>query len=162
VPAAARHSPVWTGTSSPFPGIRTVVVTQGLEDVVAGHDDVDIDNALGLLRDQLKGWGIKVVFATLTPCDGYGPCTTAVDQNRIDTNTWITDQLDFTTPTVSNLDAESVVAVTDTASTTDPQALKLGTAAPADYDAGDHVNLTPDAYTALSDAYDLASLGPDA
>jgi hypothetical protein len=144
------------------PGIRTIVVTQGLEDIVAGHDDVDIDNALGLPRDQLKGWGVKVVFATLPPCDGYGPCTTPVDQNRIDTNTWITDQLDFTTPTVSNVDAESVLAVTDTASTADPQALKLGNdAAPADYDAGDHVNLTPDAYTALGNAYDLASLGPD-
>nr|WP_239157774.1 hypothetical protein [Streptomyces sp. SID13726] len=145
------------------PGIRTVVVTQGLEDIVAGHDDVDIDNALGLLRDQLKGWGIKVVFTTLTPCDGYGPCTAAVDQNRIDSNTWITDQLDFTTPTVSYVDAEAVVGVTDTASTADPQALKLGSdTAPADFDAGDHVNLTSDGYSAISDTYDLASLGPDA
>ncbi|MFF0090800.1 hypothetical protein ACFYSF_12690 [Streptomyces canus] len=145
------------------PGIRTVVVTQGLEDIVAGHDDVDVDSALGLLRDQLKGWGVKVVFTTLTPCDGYGPCTAAVDQNRIDTNTWITDQLDFTSPTVSYVDAESVVAVTDTASTADPQALKLGNdTAPADFDAGDHVNLTSDGYQAISDSYDLASLGPDA
>ncbi|MFI8072865.1 hypothetical protein ACIF85_29330 [Streptomyces sp. NPDC086033] len=145
------------------PGIRTVVVTQGLEDIVAGHDDVDIDNALGLLRDQLKGWGIKVIFTTLTPCDGYSPCTATVDQNRIDTNTWITDQLDFTSPTVTYVDAESVVAVTDTASTADPQALKLGSdTAPADFDAGDHVNLTTDGYQAISDAYDLASLGPDA
>lgn len=145
------------------PGIRTVVVTQGLEDIVAGHDDVDIDNALGLLRDQLRGWGIKVIFTTLPPCDGYSPCTTAVDQNRIDTNTWITDQLDFTSPTVTYVDAESVVAVTDTASTADPQALKLGNdAAPADFDSGDHVNLTSDGYSTISNAYDLASLGPDA
>ncbi|MEU0025374.1 hypothetical protein [Streptomyces sp. NPDC006335] len=145
------------------PGIRTVVVTQGLEDIVAGHDDVDIDNALGLLRDQLRGWGIKVVFTTLTPCDGYSPCTAAVDQNRIDTNTWITDQLDFTSPTVTYVDAESVVAVTDTASTADPQALKLGSdSAPADFDSGDHVNLTSDGYSSISNAYDLASLGPDA
>ncbi|MFE2213701.1 hypothetical protein ACFW93_17290 [Streptomyces canus] len=101
------------------PGIRTVVVTQGLEDIVAGHDDVDIDNALGLLRDQLKGWGIKVVFTTLTPCDGYSPCTT--------------------------------------------EALKLGNdAVPADFDSGDHVNLTSDGYSTISNAYDLASLGPDA
>ncbi|MEU9330016.1 hypothetical protein AB0D91_40665 [Streptomyces canus] len=137
------------------------MVTQGLEDIVAGHDDVD--NALGLLRDQLKGWGIKVVFTTLTPCDGYSPCTAAVDQNRIDTNTWITDQLDFTSPTVSYVDAESVVAVTDTASTADPQALKLGNdTSPADFDSGDHVNLTTDGYQAISDSFDLASLGPDA
>ena len=59
------------------PGIRTVVVTQGLEDIVAGHDDVDI--ALGLLRDQLKGWGIKVIFTTLTPCDGYNAISNAFD-----------------------------------------------------------------------------------
>ncbi|WP_329341427.1 hypothetical protein OG252_35960 [Streptomyces sp. NBC_01352] len=145
-----------------IPGIRTVVVTQGLEDIIAGHDDVDIDSALGLLRDQLKGWGIKVVLTTLTPCDGYSACTTTVDQNRVDTNTWITDQLDFTTPTVNHLDAEAVVAVTDATSTSDPQALKLGNdAAPADFDAGDHVNLTSDGYSTISNAYDLASLGPD-
>ncbi|WP_392668704.1 hypothetical protein [Streptomyces sp. LN785] len=145
------------------PGIRTVVVTQGLEDIIAGHDDVDIDNALALLRDQLKGWGIKVVFATLTPCDGYSACTAEVDQNRINTNTWITDQLDFTTPTVSYVDAEAAVAVTDTTSTADPQALMLGNdAAPADFDSGDHVNLTEDGYTTISNAFDLASLGPDA
>ncbi|MFG2776968.1 hypothetical protein ACGFY7_03800 [Streptomyces prunicolor] len=144
------------------PGIRTVVVTQGLEDIVAGHDDVDIGSALGLLRDQLKGWGIKVIFTTLTPCDGYSACTAAVDQNRIDTNTWITDQTDFTSPTVSYVDAEEIVAVTDTASTADPQALKLGNdTAPADFDSGDHVNLTADGYNAISDAFDLASLGPD-
>ncbi|MFF3411488.1 hypothetical protein ACFYW8_35960 [Streptomyces sp. NPDC002742] len=146
-----------------IPNIRTVVVTQGLEDIVAGHDDVDIDNALGLLRDQLKGWGIKVVFTTLTPCDGYTTCTAAVDQNRIDTNTWITDQFDLTSPTVSYMDAESLVSVPDPTSAADPQALKLGNdAAPADFDSGDHVNLTPDGYLTISNAYDLASLGPDA
>lgn len=97
------------------------------------------------------------------PCDGFSPCTAAVDQNRIDTNIWITDQLDFTSPTVSYVDAESVVAVTDTASTADPQALKLGNdTAPADFDSGDHVNLTTDGYQAISDSFDLASLGPDA
>ena len=35
-------------------------------------------------------------------------------------------------------------------------------AAPADFDAGDHVNLTSDGYSTISKAYDLASLGPDA
>ncbi|MFJ6741160.1 hypothetical protein ACIQOU_19995 [Streptomyces sp. NPDC091279] len=145
------------------PGIRTVVITQGLEDIVAGHDDVDVDNALGLLRDQLRGWGIKVVLTTLTPCDGYSACTAAVDQNRIDTNTWITDQSDLTSPTVSTMDAESLVSVPDAASTADPQALRLGNdTAPADFDSGDHVNLTSDGYLALGNAYDLAALGPDA
>ncbi|MFD7677693.1 hypothetical protein [Streptomyces sp. NPDC060187] len=145
-----------------IPNIRTVVVTQGLEDIVAGHDDVDIDNALGLLRDQLKGWGIKVIFTTLTPCDGHSACTATVDQNRINTNTWITDQFDLTSPTLSSMDAEAIVSVTDPTSTTDPQALKLSSdTAPADFDSGDHVNLSQDAYTTISNAYDLTALGPD-
>ncbi|MGW7541198.1 hypothetical protein ACWGKQ_08765 [Streptomyces sp. NPDC054770] len=33
-------------------------------------------------------------------------------------------------------------------------------AAPADYDSGDHVNLTADGYSSISNAFDLASLGP--
>ncbi|MFD5753693.1 hypothetical protein ACFWIZ_00065 [Streptomyces sp. NPDC127044] len=145
-----------------IPGLRTVVVTQGLEDIVAGHDDVDIDSALGLLRKQLKGWGIKVIFTTLTPCNGYSACTATVDQNRIDTNTWITDQLDITTPKVSYVDAESAVAVPNPASTTDPQALMLDAdPAPSDFDSGDHVNLTEHGYSTISNSFDLASLGPD-
>ncbi|MCX4457854.1 hypothetical protein OOK58_38590 [Streptomyces sp. NBC_01728] len=146
-----------------IPGLRTVVVTQGLEDIVAGHDDVDIDNALGLLRDQLRGWGIRVIFTTLTPCHGYSPCTAAIDQNRIDTNTWITDQSDPIKPSLSNIDAESAIAIQDPASTTDPPALMLDAdTAPLDFDSGDHVNLTSDGYQTISNAFDLASLGPDA
>ncbi|MEU4090675.1 hypothetical protein, partial [Streptomyces aureus] len=68
-----------------------------------------------------------------------------------------------TSPTVSYMDAESVVSVPDTTSTADPQELKLGNdPAPADFDSGDHVNLTADGYLSISNAYDLVSLGPDA
>jgi hypothetical protein len=35
-------------------------------------------------------------------------------------------------------------------------------AAPLDFDSGDHVNLTPDGYQTISNAFALASLGPDA
>ncbi|MEU6352379.1 hypothetical protein ABZ896_24160 [Streptomyces sp. NPDC047072] len=146
-----------------LPGITTVIVDEGLEDVVAGTDDVVVEGALATLVAQLRGWGIKVVLATLTPCQGYAPCTATVDTARTDTSTWITDQVDFTSPTVSYVDAEAVVSVTDTTSTADPQPLKLGAdAAPADFDSGDHVNLTADGYVAISGAFDLGSLGPDA
>ncbi|MEU6475506.1 hypothetical protein ABZ858_01220 [Streptomyces sp. NPDC047017] len=99
------------------------------EDIVAGHDDTDVVSALTLLRDQLRQWGIKVIF---------------------------------TTPTVGYADAESAVAVTDAASTSDPAPLMLNAgAAPNDYDSGDHVNLTADGYSAVTDAIDLTALGPD-
>ncbi|MFS4093356.1 hypothetical protein [Streptomyces sp. AF1A] len=144
------------------PGVTTVVVDQGLKDILAGSDDTDLALAYGQLLDQLRGWGIKVVLTTLTPCQGYSPCTTDKDTDRTETNTWITDQTDYSTPTVTYLDAESTVAVPDATSTADPAPLILDTdAAPDDYDAGDHVNLTADAYNAIAGGIDLTTLGPD-
>ncbi|WP_242625678.1 hypothetical protein [Streptomyces sp. BK022] len=145
-----------------LPGISTVVVDEGLEDVVAGTDDITLELGYDQLLAQLRGWGIKVVLATLTPCHGYSPCTSGVDDNRVDTNSWITDQVDFSTPTVNILDAESAVGVPDTSSTADPTPLMLGAeAAPGDFDTGDHVNLTAGGYQAISSLVDLSTLGPD-
>ncbi|MEU6493466.1 hypothetical protein [Streptomyces sp. NPDC046984] len=145
-----------------LPDITTVIVDEGLEDIVTGTDSADLEDSYDVLRDQLRAWNIKVVFATLTPCAGYAPCTAATDANRTDTNTWITDQVDFFSPSVNYVDAESAVAVPDPTSTDDPPPLQLSnTAAPADYDTGDHVNLTPDGYTAITGLFNLPNLGPD-
>ncbi|MFF9581851.1 hypothetical protein [Streptomyces achromogenes] len=145
------------------PGITTVVVDEGLKDIVAGTDDTELSRAYAQLLAQLRGWGVEVVVTTLTPCRGYTACTAATDANRVSANAWITDQTDFSAPTVTCLDAESVVAVPDSTSTADPAPLVLDSgAAPADYDTGDHVNLTADGYKAIADTIDLATLGPDA
>ncbi|MGW4563229.1 hypothetical protein ACWEN3_12725 [Streptomyces sp. NPDC004561] len=93
---------------------------------------------------------------------GGTPCTTAADTNRVSANTWITDQVDYSTPTVTSLGAESSVAVPDPTSAADPTPLILyADAAPNDDDTGDHVNLTTDGYKAIVDAVDLTTLGPD-
>ncbi|MFR0359516.1 hypothetical protein [Streptomyces sediminimaris] len=145
-----------------LPGITTVIVDEGLKDIVAGTDDTTLQQTYDQLMNQLRGWGIKVVLTTLTPCHGYAPCSTDADTNRGTTNTWITDQVDFATPTVTYLDAEQAVAVPDPTSTADPTPLILNTAAaPADYDTGDHVNLTTDAYASVANTIDLTILGPD-
>nr|WP_308288260.1 hypothetical protein [Streptomyces corallincola] len=145
-----------------LPGVSTVIVDEGLEDIVAGTDDITLEQGYDQLLAQLRGWGIKVVLTTLTPCHGYAPCTSGVDGERVDTNSWITDQVDFSTPTVNVLDAESVVAVPDQTSTADPTPLMLGAdAAPGDFDTSDHVNLTADGYQAVAGAIDLSGLGPD-
>ncbi|MFJ7899765.1 hypothetical protein ACIQ6V_04490 [Streptomyces sp. NPDC096198] len=145
-----------------IPNLKTVIVAQGLKDIVAGNDDTDVVSTLTLLRDQLRTWGVKVIFTTLTPCRGNSACTKAIDQNRAQTNSWITDQTDYTAPRVSYVDAESTVAVPDTTSTDDPTPLMLNAgAAPHDYDSGDHVNLTADGYSAITSTIDLTTLGPD-
>jgi hypothetical protein len=146
-----------------LPGITTVIIDEGLADIVGGTDETDLEQAYDQLLTQLRGWGIKVVLTTLTPCQGYAPCTTDADAGRVAANTWITDQVDFRTPTVSYADAEAAVAVpADQASTTEPQPLKLGSGtAPDDFDTGDHVNLTADGYAAIAGAFDPTTLGPD-
>ncbi|GHH82961.1 hypothetical protein GCM10018793_43870 [Streptomyces sulfonofaciens] len=145
-----------------LPGISTVIVDEGLQDIVAGTDETTVEQAYDVLMRQLKRWGIRVVFTTLTPCHGYSPCTNEVDAVRMGTNTWISDQVDVTAPTVSYVDAESTVAVQDPTSTTDPPQLQLSNAAaPDDYDTGDHVNLTSDGYAAITAQFDLTRLGPD-
>ncbi|WP_439947995.1 hypothetical protein [Streptomyces sp. BBFR109] len=146
-----------------LPGLTTVVVDEGLTDILDGTDDTSLDDAYEQLLAQLRGWGIKVVLTTLTPCQGYAACTADADTDRVTANTWITDQVDFSTPTVGYVDAEAAVAVpVDPASTEEPQPLKLaGDPAPGDFDAGDHVNLTADGYRAVTDAFDLTALGPD-
>ncbi|ARP73820.1 hypothetical protein LK07_33235 [Streptomyces pluripotens] len=145
-----------------LPGISTVIVDEGLKDIITGTDDTKLEQAYGNLMNQLRGWGIKVIFTTLTPCHGYAPCTTDADTNRVTTNTWITDQVDFSTPTVTYLDAEQAVATPDPTSAADPTPLILNTdTAPNDFDTGDHINLTTDAYKTITNTIDLTTLAPD-
>ncbi|WP_416971782.1 hypothetical protein [Streptomyces sp. 4F14] len=132
-----------------LPGLSTVLVDEGLQDIVSGTTETDLEAAYDVLRTQLRGWGVKVVYTTLTPCAGYSRCTAAADANRVGTNTWVTDQFDANTPTVSYADTEAAVGVPDAASTADPPALILSTGA----DSGDHVNLTATGYA--------GALGPD-
>ncbi|GGT60608.1 hypothetical protein [Streptomyces purpureus] len=142
-------------------GVKTVVVYTGLSDVVDGTDDLEIVNAYATMRDQLNAWGIKTVFTTLTPCYGYAPCTPVVDARRLSVNAWLSEQQDFATPYVDHVDVEAAVAVTETPSTLEPPPLRLGAgAAPADYDIGDHVNLTWNGHLAVGNAFDLSTLDP--
>ncbi|WP_393058436.1 hypothetical protein [Streptomyces sp. LN549] len=144
------------------PGLKTVVIAQGLQDIAGGSDDATVTSAYATVRDILRARGIKTVFATLTPCSGYAPCTTAADANRVNVNGWISEQQDFTAPYVDTVDMEAALAVPDATSTLDPPPLLLGNgAAPADFDAGDHVNLTRNGYIAAADAFGPSVLVPD-
>jgi hypothetical protein len=154
------------------PGIGTVIVNEGLEDLlVQGEDNAAVDpnddliNPYEQLVTQLQEWGITVITATLTPCYGYGTesgskvadsCTTTsdgVDVAREDVNTWITSQISGVAPPyVTAVDFNAAVGTTvSSPPSTDSLAVQLNTgAAPNDDDAGDHVNLTPDGYTNLA------------
>jgi hypothetical protein len=60
------------------PGIGTVVIDEGLEDLLASSDpaadEANVKFAYPLLLKQLNAFGINVLVANLTPCAGYTAC----------------------------------------------------------------------------------------
>ncbi|NJP41844.1 hypothetical protein HCN08_00170 [Streptomyces sp. PRB2-1] len=145
------------------PGVSTVVVDEGLTDLLNGTDDAELTSAYQILLDQLQAWGIRTVVMTLTPCEGFSLCTDAVDADRQSANEWISGVLAANPPGQTYVDANAQVAVDDPAGTATPPEQQLSNqAAPFDFDAGDHVNLTPDGYAALAAAVtgDLTVLVP--
>ncbi|MFF2521812.1 SGNH/GDSL hydrolase family protein [Streptomyces liangshanensis] len=137
------------------PGISTVVVSEGLEDLLGETDDTTLEAGYSLLRDQLKGWGIKVVFMNLLPCATYDRCTDAVDANRTGVNTWISDQVDWTQPYTDQFDAESIVSEPWEDSPLDPPALAISYY-PVNYGGG--VTLSNLGYAAIADRFPLSAL----
>jgi len=138
------------------PGLSTVVVDVGLEDLLAGStsDDLDADGYTELVQ-QLQGWGVNVVLTSLTPCEGFAgdgatpndPCTSTTDDNRTDVNAFLGGMNlgnPWATPAVYFADFDAAVAVPDTATGEE----KLAASA----DSGDHVNLSNPAFGALTTA----------
>jgi hypothetical protein len=138
------------------PGIQTVIVNEGLEDLLAGGTSDDLEgNGYTTLVQQLQAWGINVVLTSLTPCDGFtgdgatpnDPCTSTVDGYRTDVNAFLSGMNlgnPWATPAVYFADFDAAVAVTDTSNGEE----KLAPAA----DGGDHVNLAIPAFGALTTA----------
>ncbi|GAA0526789.1 hypothetical protein GCM10010172_04180 [Paractinoplanes ferrugineus] len=151
------------------PGVNTVVLDEGLEDILNGRNLDSLENSgYTQLLTALELNDINVIVLGVRPCDGYtgdgattaagatanDPCTAAVDADRVDLNTWLSsggfgDTNPWTTPAQFFIDTDAAVGVPDTANgetKLDPNAAV----------ATDHVNLTDAGYAALASAY----LGP--
>ncbi|WP_370192046.1 LamG-like jellyroll fold domain-containing protein [Streptacidiphilus sp. MAP5-52] len=137
------------------PGINTVVISEGLEDLLAGDTNNDLEaNGYTALVQQLQNWGINVVLTSLTPCDGFtgdgatpnDPCTlSTVDANRMDVNAFLGGMnlgTPWSSPAVYFADYDAAVAVPDP---NNAGVEKLASGA----DGGDHVNLSLAGYGAL-------------
>jgi hypothetical protein len=138
------------------PGISSVVVYEGLEDLLGGSTPDGLEaNGYTALVQQLQGWGISTTLTSLTPCDGFtgdgatpnDPCTSTVDGNRTDVNGWLGDMdlgSPWSTPPVYYADFDTALAVPDTTNGEE----KLAT----DADSSDHVNITNAGYAAETNA----------
>lgn len=141
------------------PNLGTVVLDEGLEDVLAGANVNSLTaNAYSPLLGYLESAGVNVILVGLTPCDGYAgdgvspndPCTSSVDSQRVAVNGWLSSNDSSylalqNLPAVFYLNPDPAVGVPDTAN----GETKLAPAA----DGGDHVNLTDAGYAALANSY---------
>lgn len=68
---------------------RTVVVFQGVNDVRWGASAEQVVAGLREIADRARGRGLRVLVATIAPCEGEARCTAAVDAERVAVNQWI-------------------------------------------------------------------------
>lgn len=150
------------------PGVNTVVLSEGLEDVLHNHsaDELTIDG-YDQLVNYFTAYGINIVVMGLTPCDGYAgsggtpndPCTSAVDQERTQTNTLLSGGLSaglgpWSTPSLYYIDSDAAVGEPDPVN----GAIRLKNTVNLNHGgtSPDYVNINDNGFGALTSAY----LGP--
>jgi hypothetical protein len=145
------------------PGLRSVIVHTGLDDVLDGRGATDLEsNGFTQLLSYLRANNVDVIVVGLTPCLGYAgdgttgpsgndPCTAAVEENRSTVNGFLSGgplgMNPASTPALYYVDPDAAIGVTDASGqiSLDPDAAQV-----------DKVNLSEAGYAALATAY----LGP--
>ncbi|MFC4496267.1 SGNH/GDSL hydrolase family protein [Streptomyces ovatisporus] len=125
---------------------HTVVVFEGINDVRWGASAEDVVAGLKTLAQRARERGLRVVGATLTPCEGYKDCSPEVEAKRSAVNEFIRDN-GGVYDAVLDFDA----AVRDPAR---PQRML-----PA-YDSGDHLHPGDAGLKAMADSVELKKLVP--
>lgn len=141
------------------PDVGTVVIDEGLQDLLSSAPTVgSLETAYSILIEELNAYGINVIVTTMTPCAGYASdghsCTaTATDPVRFQVNQ------DIAGPSIYDIGPPYCPADADSAVSNglSPEALSTG---PANYDAGDHANLSAAGYAALADVFNGCALSP--
>jgi lysophospholipase L1-like esterase len=124
---------------------RTVVVFEGVNDLLAGTDARTLTAGLRELADRAHAHGLRVLAATIVPCGGRAGCTPAVEAERTATNAWLRSTGAFD----AVLDFDAVLR--DPAA---PDRMRPG------YDSGDHLHPGDAGLKALADSVDLRLLVP--
>ncbi len=122
---------------------RTAVVFEGINDLLSGRSAEEVVAVLREIADRTRARGVRLLAATLLPCEGWAGCTAAVEARRLAVNAWIRDAGVFD----GVLDFDAVVR--------DPD---RPTRMPPAYDSGDHLHPGDAGYAALARAVDLRLL----
>ncbi|MDQ0717306.1 lysophospholipase L1-like esterase [Streptomyces luteogriseus] len=127
------------------PSTRTAVAFEGINDLRWGTSAEQVIAGLRELAARGHARGLRMLAATILPCEGEARCTAAVDAERVAVNAWIRDGEVFD----GVLDFDAVVR--------DPQ--RPSRMLPA-YDSGDHLHPGDTGLAALADSVDLRLLRP--
>lgn len=122
---------------------RTAVVFQGVNDVRWGTTADEVIAGLREIAGRGHERGLRMLAATILPCEGEARCTAAVDTERVAVNAWIRDAGVFD----GVLDFDGVVR--------DPD--RPARMLPA-YDSGDHLHPGDAGLAALAQSVDLRLL----
>ncbi|MET7700346.1 SGNH/GDSL hydrolase family protein [Streptomyces sp. NPDC005485] len=122
---------------------RTAVVFQGVNDVRWGASADQVVAGLREIAARAHARGLRVLAATIAPCEGESLCTAAADTRRTAVNAWIRAGTDFD----GVLDFDAVLR--------DPD--RPARLLPA-YDSGDHLHPGDAGLAALADSVDLRLL----
>ncbi|NLU72778.1 SGNH/GDSL hydrolase family protein [Streptomyces sp. HNM0575] len=125
---------------------HTVVVFEGINDVRWGSTPEEVIAGLKEVARRAHERGLRVVGATLTPCEGYQDCFPEVDAKRNAVNAFVRDSKGAFDAV---LDFDAVVR--DPAR---PQRML-----PA-YDSGDHLHPGDTGYKAMGESVELSKLVP--
>ncbi|BCL23935.1 GDSL-type esterase/lipase family protein [Streptomyces tuirus] len=127
------------------PSTRTAVVFEGINDLRWGTTAEQVIAGLRELAARGHARGLRMLGATILPCEGEARCTAAVDAERAAVNAWIRDGEVFD----GVLDFDAVVR--------DPG--RPSRMLPA-YDSGDHLHPGDTGLATLADSVDLRLLRP--
>ncbi|GAB2888866.1 hypothetical protein GCM10027074_66500 [Streptomyces deserti] len=123
--------------------VRTAVVFEGVNDVRWGASAQQVIAGLRELAERGHARGLRMLAATIAPCEGEARCTAAVDAERVAVNQWIRDAGVFD----GVLDFDAVLR--------DPA--RPSRMLPA-YDSGDHLHPGDAGLAALAESVDLTLL----
>ncbi|BCL26615.1 hypothetical protein GCM10017557_14740 [Streptomyces aurantiacus] len=132
---------------------RTVVVFLGVNDVRWGARAEQVVDGLREVAERARGRGLRVVAATIAPCEGEARCTAEVDAERVAVNQWIRSGAgsDFGSGSGSGFDG---VLDFDAVLRDPGHPSRMRSA----YDSGDHLHPGDAGLAALADSVDLELL----
>ncbi|MCM2576683.1 SGNH/GDSL hydrolase family protein [Streptomyces meridianus] len=128
-------------------GARTVVVFEGINDVRWGTSAADVVEGLKAIAERSRARGLRVVAATIAPCEGYHDCTPEVDARRTAVNTFLRANAGKNAVFDALLDFDAVVRDPSRPSRMRPE-----------YDSGDHLHPGDAGLRALAESIDLRAL----